>query len=617
LSPYQPDAVSGVRLVGGEMLQWSDLGQGVTPGVATVLLHALWRQSPPRHVLAVGPRAASWVEATPVGADVDVLVRALPDARALSAVSGLRPAVTVYCGSLDRFEPQQAYDLIVALDGPVRLVSPDSEGIGHRETLQRLAKWLGPEGTLVAVLENDLGFDNLLRVQTRNRDSSDSAWDLGASGFDERPLYYREVNDVLAAADLAALSVYAVFPSAENVALLVGRDCVEERALAQTAAALAARIEARHFAQRPALVDAADLALRLFEAHQVMPLAAGWLVVSRPSAAEGSTSVELPALLAGEEITRPEWRVQRSVQRVDGEWAHRLYPAINASEMREGHMVRDYRALDTTVLPGPTLEAALRRACATYDVARVRTLVQQYSGWLWSHVGTVDEGDPRFFAVPANVVLTTDGCAVFDPTWRWTQRLPDDVLLVRGLRDFSRRLLRSGAEHPWAPDVNPDRLTQTLAAMAGVDVSAKAIDQVARLEAEIEVVLGGGDAVSESVAYAQNLDAGRSQFSSQSGASRGYREALAVSGRLAQALGDRSDQVEWLQLTVRARDRQLGDLERRQESLRESVSFKIGRALTWPARSLVLLARRVAVSAIPPGYITKAMNLLRRFADRT
>jgi hypothetical protein len=58
--------------------------------------------------------------------------------------------------------------------------------------------------------------------------------------------------------------------------------------------------------------------------------------------------------------------------------------------------------------------------------------------------------------LPANLLLVDDGrLEIFDPSWRFATVLPDDVLLVRGLRDFARRLLRSGAEHPWASDISP------------------------------------------------------------------------------------------------------------------------------------------------------------------
>lgn len=618
---YQVDPVSGARLVGGEMLMWSDLDRGVSSGVAGLLLpHIAPAPSASQRVLMAGPRAAQIFEqAAPHGA-VDVLVRGLPDARALSSLGQLRQDVTVYCGSLDRFEPPAPYDVIVVLDGPGGLTSPDSEGMGHREVLQRLTKWLAPEGRLIAVLENDLGFDRVFRLQVRERYEDDLAWGRGAPAFDPRPLYHRELGEVLPSVGLKADAVYAAFPSATDVGLLVGDACVQDPVLAEAAAALAAPALADHFSREPALVDPYDMAVRLLESGEVMALASAWLVIAhRADGDDPVRSVPPLAVVATDRTGRPEWRVVRTVERQQEQWVQRVRPLVPATEMRERTVVRQYDHLGgaSGALPsGTTLEAALRRASERHDVAQVRMLVRRYHAWLgakpWSG------GDPtlRFFASPSNVLLDGEELRVLDDTWRLTHVLTDEVVLLRGLRDFARRLLRSGAEHPWAPDTSPDRLTGTLAGMVGLEISGASVDTVARIEAEVEVVVSGGGAAAESAAYAKNLDSGRSQFVSQSGPARGYREVTAVTGRLAQELDARQNQVEWLELTLRLRDRRLGDIERQLVSTRGSASFKIGRFFTWPLRAIVLLVRRVALSAIPPGYLRRAMQLARRLSER-
>jgi hypothetical protein len=149
-----------------------------------------------------------------------------------------------------------------------------------------------------------------------------------------------------------------------------------------------------------------------------------------------------------------------------------------------------------------------------------------------------------------------------------------------------------------------------------VQWSNSVVDLVARAEAELDSVVQGGDAIREALAYAGNLEGGRSQFTSTSGPSRGYREALATSGRLAQALYEREGQVEWLEATLRARDVRVGELEHTLGAIRGSMSFKIGRFFTWPMRASVNGARRLALSAIPSGYIARAKRLVRRLAER-
>jgi hypothetical protein len=327
----------------------------------------------------------------------------------------------------------------------------------------------------------------------------------------------------------------------------------------------------------------------------------------------------LPALVATEDRGRAAWRAVTRVERDGDRWVHRVHPVSGSTEMRERRVARDYTAISGGLPEGAPLEATLREACAGGSITRVRGLVQRYADWLrdarsWAG----DAAGSRLFAVPSNVVGTADGLACVDPTWRWTADLDDDVVLVRGLRDFARRLLRSGAEHPWNPDISPDALTQTLAAMAGIEWNPALVDAVAAIEAELDVVVNGGDATYEGLSYARNLESGSSQFAHSSGGARGYREALASSGRMAQALHERDGQVQWLEATLRARDARVGDLDRTLEAVRGSASFRIGRFLTWPVRWPVSLAatasRRLALSMLPPGTPGRFRKLVQRLA---
>lgn len=619
-SSHQVDPVSGARLFGGEMLEWSDLERIGVGGAAGVLVRSLLgRTAGSSRVLLIGPRASRLLDELPAHHDIDILVRGLPDARRIGSAAQVRRGVTVHCGSLDRFEPRASYDLIVALDGPSMLLSPDSPGLTHQKTLQRMGKALSPHGNLVAVLENDLGLDRLLRLEVRDLYDSDAAWYRGAPGYDDRPLYLRELRGVLDSAGLVAGDVYAALPSVEQVSLLVRADGVQDPAIARTAAALAARVEGSYFSDHPAVADPYSLAVRVFDSGLALHLCSAWVVVAQPSSAasapEGASG--LPVLVASEESGRPQWRAVRIVSRVGDQWATTLTPVGGRPEMRERRVVRDYGALAETAAWGTTFEAALRAACAGGNVATIRALVQRYAAWLIAHAPTDggSAGDARFFAVPANLILDDDGLTLLDPSWRLTQPLDDDVLLTHGLRHFVLRLLGSGAEHPWASDASPDGLTQTLAAMVGVD-STRLVDVVARLEAEVEVVVHGGDAAAEARAYGRNVERGSSRFAAPSGPSRGYREALALAGSLAQELHERTGQVEWLEATLRVRDRRVGNLEHQVTSVRESLSFRIGRVITWPGRAMIGGVRRAALSAIPPTYISRVMELLRRMTAR-
>src|SRR5665648_354729 len=547
-------------------------------------------------------RPATLVGLLPVGVVVDLLVRGLPDARKLASTSRLRSGVTVYCGGLDRFDTEGPYDLIVALGAPSDLLTPDSVGLGHSELLRKLAGWLSADGTLMASVDNELGFDKQFRMRIRDAYDGDGMWYRGAPGFEDRALYYRELGGALESANLVPDFVYAAFPAAGSLSMLIGSNTVDDPAVASTAAALTARMEQSHFSDQPSLLNVYDMSLRLFEGGLTMQFAPAWIVVARPAEAATSSDTDreaLPALLASEDTGRSEWRALTTVQQQDGRWTHQARAVSALTEMRERRILRDYGELPVQVPEGPTLEALLRRACATGSIGPVRRLVQSYAAWLGdSEVWPAGSAGGRLFAVPSNVVVTESGLVCFDDSWRWTAHLDADIVIVRGLRDFARRLLRSGAEHPWTPDISPDALTQTLAAMAGVEWFSHLVAVVARIEAELTTVVHGGDASYEARAYASDMEGGASQYASSGGALRGYREALASSGRLAQALYEREGQVTWLEATLRARDIRVGDMNATLAAIRGSVSFRIGRVLTWPLRATVLAVRRVALSVI-------------------
>ena len=611
------DPVSGARLVGGEMLQWADLERTALGGAPSVLVRDVLggAAATGRRVLLLGPRASRLVQELPGGVDVDVLVRGLPDARAISSLAQLRSGVTVLCGSLDRFEPTASYDVVVVLDAPALLLSPDSDGLTGGEVLRRAAGWLTPDGSLVAVVENDLGLDRLLRLEVRDLYDDDDAWWRGSPGFDDRPAYHRELAALLDSAGLVADATYGAFPSSTLLSLLVSTEATSSPELATMAAAMVSRAEGAHFADHPALADPYALTLRVFDSGLALQLASAWVVVARRTGS-AAAAPSLPAVISSEESGRRDWRAVTTVHRGPDGWLTGLRPLQAGSERRERRVARDWSALDTQVAAGPTLEAELRRASVSGDVSAVRQLVKVLWAWLqdgWRLTGTEAEG--RFFCTPANLVLSGGDLRPLDASWRLSQPLEDDVLLVRSLRAFAGRLLASGAEHPWAPDISPDSLTQTLCSMVGVPVTSGVTDIVARLESELQVVVQGGDASAEALAYARNLERGRSQFVSLGGPSRGYREALSASTRLAQSLHEREGQVEWLEASLRSRDVQVAELTRTVGSLRSSASFTIGRFFTWPLRSMVGGVRRLALSAIPHGYLAKAQRLLAKVAQ--
>jgi len=612
---HRVDQVSGARLVGGEMLEWSDLAAPTAPGAAEHLVNRLaGEHGTLGAVLLVGPRAARLAERVPAASTVDLVVRGLPDARRLAVASRLRTGVTVHCGSLDSFQPATPYDVVVLLDGPDEVVSPDGRPLGPGSLLTLVASWLAPEGVLVAGLENELGLERLFRLDASSRRENDAAWGWESPGAANRPLYRHELAGVVAASGLALEETYAALPSCAGASFVVTKGCLDDPGVGEAAAALGARVLADHYTDRPALADPYEQARQLFASGELLALAPGWLIVARPVGA-AALAPSLPSLIAVDAARRDDWAVVRTVEPTPQGGTWRVVPVQGRAEMRERSVVRRFDRAVPNEVRGESLESQLRRACHHHDVATVRQLVQRYDAWL--REGT-ERGldDARLFAVPSNVLVTESGLAALDDSWAMSRPVSDDVLVVHGLRHFAERLLAAGSEHPWAPDTSPDSLTRTLAAMCSFVVPFEAFDEIARLEAEVEVVLHGGGAVDESRGYAQSLQAGRSQFVAQSGPSRGYREAMAAGIRLAEELQTRSAKVEWLEATLATRDRQVDSLERQLQSTWDSASFRMGRLLTWPVRVVVKGLKRIVEAVLPMELVKRAEQVARRFLAR-
>lgn len=619
MQSYQVDESTGSRLIGGDMLAWADLPAVPTLTAVGYLLARLVRDQRPASVLLLGPRAASLLDGLPGDVDVDVLVRGLPDARNLSALSGLRSHLHVYCGGYDFFDSPSTYDLVICLDGPEVLQTPDSHGMSHAQVVARSAQLTAPDGLLLATVANQLGLDHLFRLELRSLYDGDDQWYRGAPGFDTRRPYPRELGALFDQAKLAVSTRYCVFPSPTEPSLLAREEALNDPLVSTHVSSLIHATEGRHFSERPALVDPYQLSRTMVEAGMAFELAPLWLVVARHEESGELAGLDLPVVICGEDGTLPEWTAVSTISRTPDGWSRGVHSPQAMTMMNERRVGRDIAVVGESVADGRILEAALREACAGGNVATIRRLVQRYGDWLTDDaLWPAPVGKQRFFATPDNVVEQSNATfAVFDPSWYWAEDIPAVLSVQRGLRVFARRLLRSGAEHPWKADISPDALCQTLCAMADLPWTPASSNEIASREAELQVAVFGGDALAENQSLSTNLESGASQFTSTPGPSRGYRESLDLAGRMSSELFDRGGQVEWLESTVKQRDVQVGELENTLGSVRASVSFKIGRGVTYPGRAVIKSGRRAAISALPPGLVPRMTRVLRRMSARS
>lgn len=606
------DAASGVRLIGGEVMT-RDLPQVTRPGSVAYLTHTVLGASDGRTLL-VGAKAASLLDAIRPNRPVDVLVRSLPDARTLASRSQERGHFRIFCGGFERFEPTAPYDVVVCLDGPDGVLTPDSEPLSHAATLSRIGALLTDPGRAVLAIANDLGMDNVFQLNLRTLFDDDGAWYRGADGFDQRRAIFPEIDGLLADAGLAPDRLYCGYPSYDLMSLLVAPEVADDRQAHAEVEALIARTEAQGHASGPSLVDLYAMSRRFLEAGMARQTAPGWLVL----VTKGETDLPAtPELLLSEDGTGAEWASIMTATTVAGDWYREVTSLTGSDTMIERRVARDLAGVGDHLPSGALLETLLRAECEVGNLIGVRRLVRAYDDFITDDAAWNDTVELRFFAVPSNVVLAEDDTlAVFDTSWSWSEDLPADLALARGLRDFARRLLASGCEHPWQPDISPDALVQTLLAMVGRPWSNEIAGEIASREAELEIVLHGGAGRNESEIEDENRAQGSSQLTGASTPSRGYREALSTVGRMSQELHERGDQVHWLEAALRQRDQKVTDLQRQLARVKSSPSYLLGRRMTRPARRVgdeaMSRAKTTALTVIPPRFTARAERAFER-----
>ncbi|WP_427886503.1 hypothetical protein ACQHIV_27615 [Kribbella sp. GL6] len=435
------------NLVGGEMLNWSDLHPGdARPAAAGAAAQALLAATltPDANVLLAGPHAAEVVEyvASQVTL-VDLLVRSAPDAEELAELLDTTKG-QVFCGSLDRFAVEETagtrrgmgggvpgasaagavggagggYDVVVALDGLERLVGPDSGGFGWGDCLARLSGLLRPEGILLLGAANGFGFERLVQPDISAALPRDEDW--GREAGDRAPAGLKRVTVAVAGAGLQVEQTFAVFPSLVQADVALTE--VDGLAAVVAARAVASRNEG------PVLMDPYRVVLDAAEAGVAFELAPAWYFV---------VGAETPAVLP-------------------------------VGVVPEGE--------------GVLLEEHLLMALRCDDQAELRRVVPQYVAWL----GAGGAGSPD------NVIVDGGSYRLFGE--------PQELDVVEHLRRFATRVLEGGGRVPWPAAADAHQLTGRLAAMAGITVpepeftpdevirprgSAEQLQTVARLAEEL------------------------------------------------------------------------------------------------------------------------------------
>ena len=404
------------RLIGGEMLLWSDLDgiRGPAPVGGTALPRLL--SAVTGRTLVVGPHEPSLVDAIPTG-DVTVLVRGLADAEALSARYAQRPGRSVWCGSLEKLAATPAYDTVVALDGFGRVFSAETVDLSWQDTLNLLLAVLRPQGRLLLGMENLAGLHRLVMLP---REPGDGEWTTADEYDDTRPAGASQLRHRLERAGLDVIGHYAAFPAPGTPTALFGGDILTDP---RVGGFLAATVGSAGSPAGPVLADAGRLASRVARHGLAAELAPGWVVVARrPS--DGPAEPTPEAVVAGGAEVH---EVHRDAA---GRWIRR---AVDTGEAE-------------TLPLGPTLEDRLLSASLRHDLPTLRGLLMSW------------QAGPAA-GVPADRIVAGDG-------ERWHALAPAQEPAA-ALRRFAATVIEGGLSYLWPAPADEIELTSLIAAMAG------------------------------------------------------------------------------------------------------------------------------------------------------
>ena len=605
---------AGVRLLGGEMLGWTDGAvreHGATDEVSVD--NRANESGEQRSVVAGGPALTELVIRTVRAGDrilvagphtqelYDALAerashiacvrRSLPDATRLARLYANRRDLDVHCGGIERYDTLGTFDVVIALGGPETLLSTDSPELSWEGIVRCLASAVAPGGLLLVGAENELGLHRISGVHPSRTHRGNHEWAMTPA----RPAHAGDLAEILDRTGLPLARCYAAYPLPETPSALLSVDGLAAGRLPLPGLSMMlAAACARGLADRPVLSDPSRTVRSALRAGLGAGLAASWIAVARRPAAD-QVLPELPDALIAEGAGY--WSTVCELQAEGDGGLHRRLCGDDAATRAIGSVVREPGRLTGGVPVGETLDELLRDACERQDTPALRRLLRDYATWLVEQGENGDLTGTAVFATPDNVIVEGTGFSILDSSWEWAGQVPAQQVLARSLRRFLIGLVISGQRHPWPLSVGIDRLCMTLHAMAGHPAAHETLDAGLRLEAEVVAIQE--DLSEEKVFEGLRLATG------MPGAVVGHRELVATNARLQDEVGTLREQIRWMDQTLVAKEEamkragqrleeaklarqqlraKLRELRQQNRALRGSIPFKAARIISSPAR---------------------------------
>jgi hypothetical protein len=539
-----------VRMIGGELPTWSDLGSAWEPARRGVQIPILSPVLGSRsRVLVAGPHEPDLIVAlADAGAGrLTCLVRSVPDARVLAEALE-RTGVRIVCGSLERYD-ETGYDAVVALDGIGRLYSTEGPEATFAAALADLRRLSTPDAVLAVMVHNELGLHRLTAPVRPEADHSEPAFARPPGADDTLPGNLAELT-ALWGAGAAIWPVYPL-PGAPAVGWGPAAGSVDPAEYGGLFAALCAG-PARTLALRNPAADASLLLRTIWRSGHLPDLAPGWLVVAGEGAGVADDVVAWTVAAQGE----------AEVVRLAG-----TRPVLpDGSDVPAGQLVSDL----------------LLQAVVAPDQAALRSAVRGYANWLAEQ----SESAP---ATAGGVVLGPDGIhrlLTIGSAAGPAAKTADEQLLV-AIADLVREVESHGYRRTWPSYLTPAEAVGWVAAMRGDPLPADLVQQVA-MSAEPAPAAAAVPAVQEVRARFEESNASRARWfetrlqSAEKQLSVAYRELDQVRLQVARAEAEKSR------------------ISERLKALQSSRTMRVMRAVRHPLRTGKRVGKRTARRVLKP-----------------